>query len=168
MFYYDILKEFHDKSVRYLIVGGLSVNLHGIPRVTQDIDFVIAMDTDNIYRVIKVMKELDYIPVIPVDAEGLADADIRQQWISEKNLIAFSFRHQRQAYRTIDILLVHPLNFDDAYKRKVSRVYRDSEIDIVSIDDLIIMKKFSSRSQDLSDIKMLNKLKVFLGKADGE
>ncbi|MHA2247892.1 MAG: hypothetical protein ACXADY_23295 [Candidatus Hodarchaeales archaeon] len=33
---------------------------------------------------------------------------------------------------------------------------------LVSIDDLIVMKEFSGRNQDLSDIKMLEKLKVFL------
>ncbi|MBT9150934.1 MAG: hypothetical protein DDT40_01115 [candidate division WS2 bacterium] len=37
MFYYDILEGFFRKEIKYLIVGGLSVNLYGVPRVTQDL-----------------------------------------------------------------------------------------------------------------------------------
>lgn len=151
-----------------MIAGGLSVNLHGIPRVTHDIDVVIALDRDNIFRVIEVMKKLDYAPGLPVDAEELADADKRRLWTDEKNLIAFSFRHRKHDFRRVDIILVHPLNFDEAYKRKTSKRLRDFEIDIVSIDDLIKMKEFSGRSQDMADIAMLNKVKKFLGGQDGE
>lgn len=168
MFYYEVLKEFHDNQLRYLIVGGLSLNLHGVPRVTQDIDVVIDLDKDNIYRLIKVMKKLGYFPVMPVDAEDLADSGKRQFWTEEKNLIAFSFRNKRHDYRIIDILLVYPLDFNEAYKRKTSKKFKDFEIDIVSIDDLIKMKESSGRSQDLSDVAMLYKLKQYLGEYDGE
>ncbi|HEY9841051.1 MAG: hypothetical protein ACAI44_23780 [Candidatus Sericytochromatia bacterium] len=34
MYYFDILQAL--TGIRYLIVGGLAVNLHGVPRVTQD------------------------------------------------------------------------------------------------------------------------------------
>ena len=168
MFYYDVLKELYENKVRYLVVGGLSLNLHGVPRATQDIDIIIDLDKDNIYRVIDAIKKLGYAPVMPVDAEYLADSGKRKFWAEEKNLIAFSFRDKLHHYRVIDILLVHPLNFEIAYKRKTTKRFRDFEIDIVSVDDLIIMKEFSGRSQDLSDIALLNKLKVFLGRDDGE
>ncbi len=167
MFYYEVLKEFYDNQLRYMIVGGLSLNLHGVPRVTQDIDVVIALDEDNIYRFISIMDKLGYVPGLPVNAEDLADTVKRKLWIDEKNLIAFSFRHRDHDYRTVDIILFHPLDFDEAYKRKTSKKFRDFEIDLVSIDDLVTMKEFSGRSQDLADVAMLNKLKAFLGESDG-
>ena len=50
MYYFDILKEFFDRKIDYLIVGGLAVNLYGVPRVTQDIDIIIALDKENIFK----------------------------------------------------------------------------------------------------------------------
>ena len=162
MFYYDVLKEYHDNNIRYLIVGGLSVNLHGIPRVTQDIDIIIAMDEDNINETVAVLEKLGYQPRLPVKASELADKLIREKWISEKNLKAFTFYHPHDHFKIIDILLVHPLDFEKAYKSRVEKQVKNFVINLVSIDDLISMKEFSGRSQDLSDIEMLRKLKKFM------
>jgi hypothetical protein len=51
MYYFEILEGLHESKVKYLIVGGLSVNLYGVPRVTQDIDIIIAMGKKNILRI---------------------------------------------------------------------------------------------------------------------
>jgi len=40
MYYFEILEELYKRNVRYLLAGGLSVNLYGIPRVTQDIEML--------------------------------------------------------------------------------------------------------------------------------
>jgi len=34
MFYLDLFKELNEADVRYLVVGGLAMNLHGVPRMT--------------------------------------------------------------------------------------------------------------------------------------
>lgn len=57
MYYFEILEGLYKSKVRYLIVGGLSVNLYGIPRVTQDIDIVIAMDRENVLKLTSLLKE---------------------------------------------------------------------------------------------------------------
>lgn len=41
MYYFEVLGGLYKNKVRYLIVGGLAVNLSGVPRVTQDIDIII-------------------------------------------------------------------------------------------------------------------------------
>jgi hypothetical protein len=46
MYYFEILKELFDRKIDYLIVGGLAVNLYGVPRVTQDIDIIISFDNE--------------------------------------------------------------------------------------------------------------------------
>ncbi|HHT9137014.1 MAG TPA: hypothetical protein ACFYEK_07195 [Candidatus Wunengus sp. YC60] len=50
MYYFEILEGLYKSKARYLIVGGLSVNLYGVPRVTQDIDVVIAMSKEIFLR----------------------------------------------------------------------------------------------------------------------
>lgn len=168
MFYYDILKQFHDNQVRYLIVGGLSVNLHGIPRVTQDIDIIIALEKTNIEKIIRILEEMGFVPRLPVKSEELTDADMRNIWVTEKNLKAFTFYHPRDHFKVIDILLVHPLDFSKAYANRTIKNLENFTINLVSIDDLIVMKEFSGRSQDLSDIEMLKKLKKFMEEPGGK
>jgi hypothetical protein len=165
MYYYDILKEFYLYKIKYLIVGGLSVNLHGIPRVTQDIDIIISMDKTNILETVKVLTESGFLPKLPVKADDLSDLSIEEignTWIVDKNLKAFTFYIIKNNFEVLDILLVHPLDFNMAFDNKTVKTVLDIEIFIASIDDIIVMKKFNGRNQDLSDIKLLEKLKIFL------
>lgn len=167
MFYFDLLKEFYDSGIKYLIAGGLSVNLHGIPRVTQDIDIIISLDRNNITAINRIMKRLGYIPSLPVDPDDLADKEIRESWIKNKNLIAFTFYHPSDHYKVVDIVISHPLDFDTAYQNRTEKIIKDFRINLVSIDDLITMKKHSGRSQDLSDIELLKKLQIFMENDNG-
>ncbi|MFX1466474.1 MAG: DUF6036 family nucleotidyltransferase [Promethearchaeota archaeon] len=163
MFYYEIMEAFFRKRVRYLIVGGLAVNLYGIPRVTQDIDIIISMDRENISKTNETLRELDYVPRLPVNPDDLAEQDKVKKWIEEKNLQAFSFYHRTENYKVIDIVIVHPLDFDEAYQRKTIKNVGSIEVYLASIDDLIIMKQQVSRAQDLSDIALLKKVKEWMG-----
>lgn len=84
MYYFEILEGLYKSKVRYLIVGGLSVNLYGVPRVTQDIDIVIAMDRDNVLKITSLLKELGYVPRLPVSPDDLANPDKVKDWIENK------------------------------------------------------------------------------------
>jgi hypothetical protein len=159
MFYFDIIKEFFDNGIDYLIVGGLAVNLHGIPRTTQDIDIIIALSKENILKMNHVLNKLGYVPRQPVDPDNLADEKTRKEWIEEKNLKAFSFYHKDKNYRVIDIVLVSPISFTHAEKNKIILAADNISIPVIGIDDLISMKKSSGRKQDISDIKLLKTLK---------
>jgi hypothetical protein len=43
----DLLSAFRAHSVKYLIVGGYAVSLHGQPRATKDLDLFIKADPTN-------------------------------------------------------------------------------------------------------------------------
>ena len=94
MYYFEILEGLYKSKVRYLVAGGLSVNLYGVPRVTQDIDIVIAMDRENVLKITSLLKELGYVPRLPVSPDDLANPDKVKDWIENKNLKAFSFYHK--------------------------------------------------------------------------
>ena len=162
MYYFEILKEFFDRKIDYLIVGGLAVNLYGIPRLTQDIDIIIAFDRENIFKLNGVLKSLGYVPRLPgVDPEELADPGVREDWIANKNLKEFSFYHTKDTYKAVDIVLVHPLDFAKAFQNKTTKIAKGIAINLVSVDDLIAMKSFSGRQQDLSDIELLKKIQQY-------
>ena len=161
MYYYDIFERFYQKQVGYLIVGGMAVNLHGVPRLTQDLDIIISMDKDNVLKLNQALLELGYKPRLPVNPNNLANPEVVQDWIKNKNLKAFSFYHKEENFKVIDIILVHPLNYIAAYRNKTTKKVKSIEIYLVSIDDLIKMKQEVNRAQDLSDTEMLNNLKLW-------
>ena len=94
MFYIDLLEQLYHHHVKYLIVGGLAVNLYGVPRVTQDIDIIVFITPDNIRKFNQILKGLDYIPRLPVNPDDIANPDILKEWVENKNLKAFSFYHR--------------------------------------------------------------------------
>ncbi|TAL70776.1 MAG: hypothetical protein EPN82_01395 [Bacteroidetes bacterium] len=159
MFYLDVLEEFYKKDVKYLIVGGLAVNLHGVPRVTQDIDIVISTDKKNILNIIGILTDLNYKPRLPVNPEDLAYLEVVKEWIENRNMKAFSFYHKVDNFKVIDIVISHNLNFELAFENKIVKKVNGFNIYITSIEDLINLKEYSGREQDLSDIEMLKKVK---------
>lgn len=167
MYYFEILEGLYKSKVRYLIAGGLAVNLYGVPRVTQDIDIVIAMDRENVLKITSLLKELGYVPRLPVSPDDLANPDKVKDWIENKNLKAFSFYHKNENYKVIDIVLVHPLDFEKSFKNRTVKRAKDIDIYLASIDDVVKMKEFSGRTQDLSDIEMLNKVRKYLEEKNG-
>jgi hypothetical protein len=83
MFYYELFEAIYKAHIRYLVVGGLSVNLHGVPRVTTDVDLIIAMNRENILSLANVLKALDFLPRLPVNPENLSDPDKVKTWVEE-------------------------------------------------------------------------------------
>jgi len=155
MFYFEELGAFYRSNIKFLVVGGLAVNLYGVPRVTQDIDIILFMEKENVLAFCQVMKELGYMPRLPVNPEDMADSEKLREWTEERNMKAFSFYHKEKNYKVVDIVLIHPLDFKQAEKRKKVFAVEDIEIPVVSIEDLIKMKKASGRKSDISDAKML-------------
>ena len=158
MYYKDLLEAFEQEKIQYLLVGGVSVTLYGVPRMTQDIDFVISTTSENIEKVVNVLKKLDYIPRLPVDPMQLLDESMRRLWIEEKNLKAFSFYHKTHQYRVVDILLVHNLDFHESYENRNQISVWGMKINLVSVGDLIKMKEFSGREKDLSDVEIIKQI----------
>ncbi len=46
----DVVRAFERAQVEYVLVGGVAVNLHGIVRATEDIDFFVRADPANVER----------------------------------------------------------------------------------------------------------------------
>lgn len=167
MYYFEVLEAMYNSDVKYLIVGGLAVNLYGVPRVTQDIDLIISTSKPNVLKINAVLKNLGYVPRLPVNPEDLANCDKVKEWIENKNLKAFSFYHKKDNYKVVDILLVHPLDFEESFGNKTVKKAKKIEIYLVSMDDLIKTKEVSGRTQDLSDIEMLKKARRYLEEENG-
>lgn len=165
MLYEDLFKTLNENKVKYAITGGVAVNLYGIERATRDLDLLLAMDEENLLKAASVFKNLGYSPKVPVKAEDFANKQIREKWIKEKNMIVFSYIDLKNPYLLIDIIISSPLKYEDIAKNINILISRDEAIrvPVISVDDLIKMKKQANRSQDISDIEMLKKAKKIIG-----
>lgn len=47
---FRLLTSFHEVGLEYAIIGGVALNLHGIPRTTEDLDFFVRPTAENIER----------------------------------------------------------------------------------------------------------------------
>ena len=159
MYYEEIFRKFQEKKIRYVVVGGLALNLHGIPRMTNDLDIIIDLEKGNIQSLFKGLKELGYIPRLPFGADDFISPSIRKSWLADKSMIVFSFWNPDSPYKELDIFIENPINFSELDRTKTNMSVEDMVIPVVSVENLKTLKKISARPQDLADLQELNKLK---------
>ena len=53
-----ILAAFEEEGVRYLVFGGAAMNLHGIPRFTEDLDVFIEPTRENVEAVKRALRKV--------------------------------------------------------------------------------------------------------------
>lgn len=161
MFYEQVFRKLNKKKVRYLIVGGIAVNLHGFPRVTGDLDIMLDLnDGKSVNGFVEVVKVLGFKPKIPVEIEDFAIPLKRKTWIEEKNMKVFSVYNPSQEIEHIDVLVENLIDFDKAYKTREIVNAGNLKVPVVSIDDLIKLKKISGRKRDEIDIAALKEIKI--------
>jgi predicted nucleotidyltransferase component of viral defense system len=157
--YQSILREFQKQKLRYLIVGGIAVNLHGYPRFTNDIDILLALDHQNLAIMAGIMESMGYQQRLPISIQELGDENRMQTLMKEKGLIAYSFINAKEPQFSIDVLVGESLAFEKFSSHKMIAEAWGLQIPVVSIDDLIAMKKNSNREKDIQDVVALLELK---------
>lgn len=152
MFIKTVIDALNKADINYALVGGYAVALHGAVRGTVDLDFVIALDEQQYELLEKALTSIGLTPRLPVSAKEVFQ--FREEYINNRNLIAWSFINTNNPLELIDIIITH-----DANKMKTETLSADGMIiNIATIDELIKMKKASGRPQDLEDIRALEKL----------
>jgi hypothetical protein len=157
--YLGILKRMNEAGVRYVVVGGLAVNFHGVPRMTYDLDLLVELTDDNLAKLVGLLEEWEFKPRIPVRLADLAIEDKRREWIEDKQVKAFNVVNHEWALSEIDILIETPVSFERAYANVERLVLNEIEVPVASIDDLIEMKQGTGRNQDEADIEYLLRVK---------
>lgn len=158
LLYEEILREFQKQKVKYVLVGGFAVALMGFARSTADMDILVEMSNDNLAKVVTILKEKGYRVKQPVDPMGIADEKLRYDWIHNKHMRAFNF-YKEDELREVDIIIESPVTFEDAKKDIMRIKIDDMVVPVVSIDNLIRMKKNTGRDIDKMDIKQLRRIK---------
>lgn len=151
-----VFASLNTAQVRYLVAGGVAVNIHGYQRMTADLDLVIQLDSGNIKKAMVALDQLGYVPIIPVTIDDFADPEQRKQWVDSKNMQVLSLHSTLHPETTIDIFVSEPFEFDNEYDTAVEAVISpDTVVNVVNIPALIAMKNKAGRARDLDDIQHL-------------
>ena len=60
----QVLAALEQHGVRYVVFGGVALNLHGLPRATEDLDIFIAPDRHNVERLKDALRSVFADPCI--------------------------------------------------------------------------------------------------------
>lgn len=157
--YRTLFAALNDAGIRYLVVGGFAVNLHGYARFTGDLDILLALDHDNLDRMGTLMAAQGFSQRLPIDVRLLSDQKQVQQFLEEKGMTTYTFIHPTLPDISVDILAGDSLHFDKFNAQKVSIEIWDLSIPVISLTDLIGMKRKANRQKDIEDIDALLHLK---------
>jgi len=138
-------------------VGGLALLLHGIDRLTADVDLVIDLSTDATQDAVRALTQGGYRPMAPVDPMTLADPEQRRVWRSTRGMKVFSFWDTTNTRPTVDVMLDPVVSFEELWTDATIVAIGGIDVPIASIPHLIRMKEAAGRPQDLADLERLRK-----------
>lgn len=141
--------------MRFVIVGGVAVVLHGYVRATVDLDLVVDLESEPAILAIEALERLGLRPSIPVNAAEFASMENRTRWRSEKNMLAFSMIDPNDAFRHVDLLIDSPVSFQELFRDSFQAETFGIPIRVASIEHLIQMKRQAGRPKDLLDVQHL-------------
>ena len=129
-------------NVPWMIIGGVAVIAHGVPRYTADVDATFTAPQESLERIFDVFAQHRIVPRI---ADALAFARDRQIML---------FRHEPSGV-DLDVSLAW-LPFElDAIGRSEEIDYAGVPIRVPRPDDLVIYKLVAARPRDLDDVERL-------------
>jgi predicted nucleotidyltransferase len=137
----EFIQSLNDNHVRYLVIGGYAVALHGYPRYTKDIDIWIETSSDNAANMVKALEQFGF------GSLGLQAAD----FLVPEQIIQLGYPPSR-----IDLVTTPPgVDFETCYASRVEVVIDGVAVDFIDLENLKKSKKAAGRFQDLADLENL-------------
>jgi len=138
--YRDVFRSLNAHEVRYLVIGGIAAIVHGVPRMTFDLDILIEATPDNAQRLLDAF----------LDA-GLGTAALT----TPDDLLATEIMVFKDRVR-IDVQTKTPgIEFADAWPRRAKVGHEGQAIHVAGRQDLIASKLAAGRPVDLEDVRLL-------------
>lgn len=138
-----IFAKLKSLKAKYVLVGGVACNLHGLPRSTQDIDLLIPRDTENTEKILEALADLPWQQA----RELIASEVIKKPF----TIIGDQPR--------VDLLTIAgSVRFEAAIVNAIKRKIFNTEIVFADVDTLIA-SKHTDRTTDKADVEKLKQLK---------
>ena len=146
-----LLQELSGGGVRFVVIGGVAVALHGPLRTTEDLDIVPAADAGNLLALGNVLASLD--------ARLATDASVGFG-PEHRNALAQG-RSLTLATRLGDVDIIQrlaPVPYDELDAAAERFELGDATIAFACVEHLKAMKRARGSAQDLADIEALDAL----------
>lgn len=148
-----VCRALTDHGVRYALVGGYAVALHGAVRGTVDIDIVVDWNLESLQGAEQALRDLGLVSRLPVGADDLFN--FRDEYVNNRNLVGWNFYNPDDISQQVDLVITYDLK-----SRRRQRVATASgPLFLLTVEDLVNMKRASGRPQDLADVAALEKLR---------
>jgi len=137
----EFIQSLNDNGVRYLVVEGYAVALHGYPRYTKDMDVWVEMTSENAFKVVKAL-----------DQFGFGSLDLKESdFVIPDQIIQLGYPPRR-----IDILTTLPsVEFSECYPSRTTVDIEGVSVNFIDHENLRKNKKATGRHQDLADLENL-------------
>ena len=139
----ELLDALNRHGVKYVIVGGYALALHGLARFTKDLDVFFNAEPDNAMSLFAAVT--DFIGDIGLGVEDFEDREA---------VIQIGFEPVRIDF----VASIDGVTFKEAWKNRILAKFGDVDANFISLADLIKNKSSTGREQDALDAKELKKL----------
>ena len=140
----EFLKLLRAHGVKYLLIGGYAVGVHGRPRFTNDLDVWVAVAPVNAKRVVEALSEFGFEdPGLSVDLFLQPDSIVRMG---------------NEPVRIEIATAISGVEFDECYRERVETELDGVPVSVINLHHLRINKLASGRSKDLADLESLPKV----------
>jgi len=133
------------RNVKFLVVGGYAVGIHGFPRYTGDLDIFIAIDAGNAEKVVKTFADFGFGDL------GLKPAD----FLLENQVVEIG----REPLKIQVLTGIDGVAFEDCYKNRTYFKSGSMRIPVIGYEQLIKNKSATPRGKDKIDVEELRKVK---------
>jgi predicted nucleotidyltransferase len=137
----EFIQSLNDNQVRYLIVGGYAVALHGHPRYTKDLDVWIESNQENAAKLVKALHQFGF------DSLGLKVED----FLNTDQIIQLGYPPNRIDLHTS----LAGVEFSNCYASRVKVKIDDIMANFIDLENLRRNKKSTGRLQDEADLEQL-------------
>lgn len=138
----EFIQLLNANQVKYLVIGGYAVAIHGHPRYTKDIDIWIEMSSENAQKLMIVLTEFGF-GSLGLNAEDFQAPD---------QIIQLGYPPNR-----IDLITTPDgIDFAPCYQTKIEVKINDINVNFIDLKNLKKNKQASGRLQDLADLENLS------------
>lgn len=151
-FLIKVTRALESAGVRYALVGGYAVALHGAVRGTVDVDVILAWNLRTLRQAEQALNALGLVSRLPVTADEVFR--FRDEYVRNRNLLAWNFYNPRDLTEQLDVVI----STDLKGKKIRSIPTTEGSVRVLARNDLIAMKRAAGRPQDLADVAALESL----------
>ena len=142
---FELTSLLEESRIPYAVMGGLAVRVYSIPRATQDVDLTVTVNQSQLAQLLVELENREF---------SVPEA-YRSGWVDSVADMPLVKLRRYVAGRGVDVdLFLTETSFQQSLmQRRRSAEIEGHAVQLVSPEDLILLKLVASRPRDLIDVQ---------------